>query len=219
MHHRKITKTVQICGLVLVGSPISPAVEVAETRANSGQCDTQTVDQQLAETFGSVGIFANMRGTPGSIRAVARQLLSAALDAPPVDAACPIGCGATPATIVYKVHPSAYLDQAKQRQVCQDLERETTKTPLRFSEKRFATVDDLNEWIMDFSRGKGPEGKELYRLCSSNCSPRYTFLIKTPDDGAFYVEPEVVCGLARDRSNKRYSLSTSRRSSCTDEAS
>lgn len=217
MHHQKFAKTVLIWGFVLLASATSSAVEVTQTPTKSSQCDAQTVDQQLSETFGSVGAFANLRGKPGSIRAVASQLLSEALNAsPPDDATCPLECEPQPATIVYKVQPTAFLSQTKQRQVCQGLERKTTKKPLRFKEKRFASVDDLNEWIMDFSRGKGPEGKELYRLCSSNCSPRYTFLIKNPDDGAFYVESKVVCGFARYRPNKRYSLSTSRRTSCAD---
>lgn len=217
MHHQEIAKTTLIWCYVLLASSTSSAIDVAENPIKTNQCDAQVVDEQLTETFGSVGVFANLRGKPGSIRAVAAKLLSEALHAPPPDdATCPIECEPRPATIVYKVQPTAFLRQKKQRQVCLALERKTTKKPFRFAEKRFASVDDLNEWIMDFSRGKGPEGKQLYRLCSSNCSPRYTFLIKNKDDGAIYVESEVVCGLARDRSNKRYSLATSRQTRCAD---
>ncbi len=117
-------------------------------------------------------------------------------------ATCPVGCATAQATIIYKVLPTAFLDQTEQREVCLKFERDTTESPLRFAEKRFISLDDLNQWIMDFSRGKGPEGKDLYRLCSSNCSRRDTFFIN--NNG----------GLARDRKNQRYNLSTSLRTRC-----
>ncbi len=217
MHHREIANTLLIWGFVQLASPTSAAGEVTEAATVPNQCDTQSVDQQLTETFGSVGVFANLRGQPGSIRAVAAQLLTEALNASPQDdTTCPVGCEPGPATIVYKVQPTAFLSETKQRQICLGFERRTIKKPLHFPKKRFASVDDLNEWIMDFSRGKGPEGKQLYQLCASNCSPRYTFLIDSSHDGAYHVASEVICGLARDRSNKRYSLSTFRRSNCSD---
>ena len=208
----KITLILSVASLFFL--PLT-VVGAAEHLEDPERCDTQSVDQELAQTFGSVGVLANLRGTPGSIRAVARQLLSEALEAAPSDVTCPAGCDQTPVTIVYKVMPTTHLDDTKQRNICRNLESKTTKVPFRFAEKRFASLNNLNEWMMDFSRGKGPDGKRLYRMCASNCSPRYTFLIKNPDDGAFQLESEVVCGRARDRSVKRYSLSISLRMKCT----
>ncbi len=190
-----------------------------EEQHNADKCNGNPLDQPLDAGFGSVALFANLRSTPDSIRAVAKQMLSQALEETSIrTATCPVGCVTEAATIIYKVLPTAFLDQAKQRKVCLEYENDTTETPLRFAEKRFTSLDDLNEWIMNFSRGKGPEGKELYRLCSSNCSPRYTFFINNNSDEDFHVESEVVCGLARDRENKRYSLSTSLRSRCANKA-
>ena len=129
MHSREITKTGLIGAYALLASSISFATEVIETPPKTSQCDTQTVDQQLTETFGSVGTLANLRGKPGSIRAVAAELLSEALSAAPLDdITCPTGCKPNPATIVYKVQPTAFLSETKQRQVCLGLERKTTKT-------------------------------------------------------------------------------------------
>lgn len=192
-----------------------PLAHAEEQATISGTCAQNPTDQAMASRFGSVALFANLRSTPDSVRAVAKQMLSQALEKTSTgDVDCPAGCEATQATIVYKVLPTGYLDQAKQRDVCLKYERDTTESPLRFAEKRFNSLDELNQWVTDFSRGRGAEGKELYRLCASNCSPRYTFFIQNNGDQDFRVESEVVCGLARDRKNKRYSLSTSLRSRC-----
>ena len=59
----------------------------------------------------------------------------------------------------------------------------------------------------------GEDGKLLYERCYSNCSPRYTFLIAEHTSG-YAVRTEVHCGLARDRSNDRYRISTALRRSC-----
>lgn len=175
----------------------------------------EATDAPLADTYGSVGVLANLRGSDGSIRAVAKDLLAAALEqqrVPPQS--CADGCAAGEPVIVYKVQPSAYLSEDRQRAECRQYERDTSAEPLRFAKREFASLDDLNKWIMDFSRGKGDDGKVLYAACASNCSPRYTFLIEPRDGARLILETEVVCGLARDKKVSQYSLSTALRSHC-----
>ncbi len=189
-------------------TPAAPAAAAPELCAATAT--------QLADTFGSVGVLANLRRSDGSIRAVAQDLLAAALEQlRQVTPSCPGGCGAGESTIVYTVRPTAYLDADRQRSECRQYERETSASPLRFADHEFDSLDALNEWIMDFSRGKGADGKALYGACASNCSPRYTFLIKPRDGTTLTLDAEVVCGLARDKKVSEYSLSTALMTNCS----
>jgi hypothetical protein len=165
--------------------------------------------------FGSAGFIHNMAGHPDSIRAVAGRLLDDALNGEATQAhECGPDCVASDqAEVVYRVVPTSFLAAEEQRDVCLQLETETKETPLRFEPKAFDTVDELNEWIMAFSQGQGEDGELLYERCYSNCSPRYTFLIAGRTSG-FEVQTEVQCGLARDRSNDQYRITTALRRSC-----
>ena len=199
-----------VLGTALV-MPAGPAAVAAPA-----QCAAAATDTPLGDTFGSVGVLANLRGSNGSIRAVARDLLAAALEQQRrATAACPGGCAGGESTIVYKVLPTAYLDGDRQREECRQYERETSAAPLHFAAHEFDSLAALNEWIMDFSRGKGADGKALYAACASNCSPRYTFLIKPRDGTTLMLETEVVCGLARDKSVTQSRLSTALRTTCS----
>ena len=163
----------------------------------------------------AVALMANLRNSSGSVSAVAEELLGRAIDPNTwPESACPDGCELAGREVVYKVLPTVYIEKTAQRPECVRLESETSEQPLRFGSQRFATLEDMTKWIMRFSRGKGEDGKALYRECASNCSPRYTFLIRNGDGGGFVLEPEVVCGLARDKDSTRYSLTTSLRTSC-----
>lgn len=170
----------------------------------------------LMEEKGSAGIMYNLAEHPKSIRAVAAKLLSAALDstAAKVPPACAAGC--TPAKdpeVIYRVAPAAFLPKAKQQALCLGLEQETQSAPLNFSAQEFNTVDELNSWVMEFSQGRGPEGLKLYAQCGGNCSPRYTFVI-APGASGLRVQTQVICGLARDRENDDYDVSTALRKRC-----
>ena len=197
-----------LCAALLIPAGVAIA-------ATTEVCTAPTTDAKLTDTFGSVGVLANLRGSDGSIRAVAQDLLAAALEQQRIATpSCPTGCTGGEPTIVYRVLPTAYLNKDRQRAECQQNERETSAVPLRFAKHEFNSLDDLNEWIMDFSRGKGDEGKALYAACASNCSPRYTFLIKPRGGNTLMLETEVVCGLARDKKVTQYSLSTALRTYC-----
>ena len=164
----------------------------------------------------TVALMANLRNSAGSVSAVAEELLGSALDPGTwPEPACPDDCELAGREVVYKVLPTVYIEKSRQRPECLRLESETSEQPLHFESQRFATLEEMTKWIMRFSRGKGEDGKALYRECSSNCSPRYTFLIRNVDGGGFVLEPEVVCGLARDKDSTRYSLTTRLRTSCS----
>lgn len=158
----------------------------------------------------------NFADHPESIRAVAARLLKRALDTPaaPQAAACGDKCEPrAPLQVVYRVEPTVFLAPERQQALCLKLEQSTAADPLAFPNKEFKSVDELNAWIMDFSQGRGVEGKQLYAQCGANCSPRYTFLI-APVGGSLRVQSRVLCGRARDRASDQYSVSTALRASC-----
>ncbi len=179
-------------------------------------CGTATHEVPLATETGSVGLIKNLAEDPTSIRAVAGRLLASALngDSNPGSSACDGACAGDHKTqIVYRVAPTVYLAKNLQREECEIFESETSKHPLTFDHDEFHNIEELNEWITAFSQGRGKEGRRLYELCSSNCSPRYTFLI-AEHNARYAVKAEVLCGLARDKSSDIYQVSTAVRRTC-----
>lgn len=200
--------------LALVVLPL--ASQAADVGTQALDCALAADETPLATATGSAGIIKNLTEDPSSIRAVAGRLLSNALiaDGSAAGADCGAACAQRDAAqIVYRVAPTAYLADDQQREVCRKFESETSSRPLTFDQREFRSVAELNEWITAFSQGHGEDGRLLYALCSSNCSPRYTFLIAEQNAG-YAVKAEVLCGLARDRSNDVYRMSTAVRRSC-----
>ena len=117
------------------------------------------------------------------------------------------------AEVIYRVAPMSFLPRGEQNALCLQLEDETAAAPLSFTPPTFGGVEALNRWISELSQGRGDDGKALYERCASNCSPRYTFFIASEEAG-YSVRAEVLCGLARDKSNDQYLISTALRRSC-----
>lgn len=184
--------------------------------AGLDDCPIPRAETPLATEYGSAGFIKNMAESPDSIRAIAAGLLGVALtdDAQPAvpgcDPSCPVG---QLSEVVYRVAPVAFLPDEKQHEVCLTFEKQTSETPMLFDPRSFASVDDLNEWMTAFSQGRGEDGRLLYERCGSNCSPRYTFFIASEGAG-YQVKAEVLCGLARDKSNDQYLISTALRQRC-----
>lgn len=177
-------------------------------------CPDAGAEVPLATETGSVAFMHNLTGHPDSIREVAGRLLEDALEGPGALKACEPDCPEDKRSeVIYRVAPTAFLATTEQRPVCLEFEDETREHPLEFAPRAFATLDELNDWIMEFSQGRGEDGKLLYERCSSNCSPRYTFLIAEQSAG-YEVKAEVQCGLARDRSINDYRISTALRRTC-----
>ena len=210
----KMTKDIRTLFLALAIFPLAAAA--SDVVAPVADCAPASHETPLATETGSVGIIKNLAEDPSSIRAVAGRLLSSALtsDSKMPHGDCDAACAQrAQSQVVYRVAPTAYLADDQQREVCRKFENETTSRPLTFNQREFRSVDELNEWIMAFSQGRGEDGRLLYELCSSNCSPRYTFLIAEQSSG-YAVKAEVLCGLARDRSNDIYRVSTAVRRTC-----
>ena len=204
------------CVFVLALAVFPLSCEASDVGARPTDCALTPAETQIATATGSGGIMKNLAEHPSSIRAIAGRLLSDALiaDSKQAGTDCDAACAQRDtAEIVYRVAPTAYLADNQQREVCRKFESETSSHPLTFNQRRFRNVDELNEWIMAFSQGQGEDGRLLYELCSSNCSPRYTFLIAEQNAG-YAVKAEVLCGLARDRSNDVFRVSTAVRRSC-----
>lgn len=198
--------------LALVLAPLA-----AQAAGPASDCNPVHREVPLDTAMGSVGFIKNMAEDPTSIRAVAGRLLESALNGDTKITRhdeCTGNCkDRVRSEVVYRVSPTAFLDPAEQHDVCRQFETETTVHPMEFDARSFASVAELNDWIMAFSQGRGDDGRLLYERCSSNCSPRYTFLIAEQNSG-YAVRTQVLCGLARDKANDQYRISTALRRSC-----
>lgn len=182
----------------------------------TAECPREKDEKPIATEYGSAGFMKNLAESEDSIRTIAGRMLKSALTAE--NTRLPEGCesfcgGAEVPEVVYRVAPVAFLADDKQNDVCVAFEEQTSADPMLFGARSFASVAELNDWIMAFSQGRGDDGKLLYERCSSNCSPRYTFLIGQENSG-YEVRAEVLCGLARDKSNDQYLISTALRRRC-----
>ena len=201
----------------LLASATVAAASAEMSPLQSRACGENHSEISLASQIGSASFMHNLAQHPESIRAIAQKLLEEALNEEDTETpGCTSDCDESKRSeIIYRVSPIDFLSQEKQNSVCSQFEAQTTTSPLEFGPKKFDTIEQLNDWIMDFSQGNGPDGKLLYDQCSSNCSPRYTFLI-SEGLGRYTVKARVLCGLARDKSNNRYRISTALRRLCID---
>jgi hypothetical protein len=185
----------------------------------SAECVTRPVDTAIDSELGSVGFMKNIAEHPESIRAIAKRLLVKAIESPAFRDVpdCGPGCAAPASpSVIYKVDPTVFLPEAEQQAMCLSLEDETAAKPLRFEQRAFASLEQLHDWMMEFSQGRGDDGKQLYAQCGGNCSPRYTFRIQQDGDN-LVINADVLCGLARDRKSDQYLVSTTVRWPCGSE--
>ena len=139
-----------------------------------------------------------MTNRAGSIRATSNHMLSSAIETTRSDKSVQ--------RIIFKSIPELSKKGADDDQMCARLEQATSQKPLDFDDKRFPTVDDLTDWIMDFTQGEGADGKSLYKQCPGKCSPQYTWWIY-PEQTELLVKARVVCGPPRDHDSNKYQLS------------
>ena len=203
---------------VLLHFPVAVLADnVADPEVASTTCPLLETETPIATEYGSAGIMKNLAESPDSIRAIAARLLDSALsrDIGLTEAGCVDQCAnGTQPEVVYRVAPIAFLPDEEQDKLCVTLEEQTSKFPMRFERREFDSVQGVTDWITAFSQGRGDDGKLLYEQCGSNCSPRYTFMI-TQRDKTYRVNTDVLCGLARDRDNDQYLISTSLRRTCS----
>ena len=168
-------------------------------------CDASRALTPLATEIASAGFLSNLGNRADSIRATSKRMLDNAIGTARSDASAQ--------RIVFKSIPELSTEADSDDQMCARLEKATTKAPLEFNGKRFASVDELTDWIMDFTQGKGEDGKSLYKQCPGKCSPQYTWWIVL-DKTDLLVEARVVCGAPRDRDGDKYHLSIALAASC-----
>ncbi len=157
---------------------------------------------------GSAGVMYNLAEHPTSIRAVAKKLLSAA-----VGSATAAQSAVTP-TILFRVTPAAYLPMAQQQVLCHQMVRQTQARPLHYGPRTFPNVAAFDAWLMEFSQGRGRDGRLLYQQCGGDCDPSFTFSVKS-EAQSLVVDAAVLCGYARDREINNYQLSTALLARCS----
>lgn len=169
------------------------------------QCGTPVDAAPLDTEIATAGYLANLSNSDGSIRSASNRMLSRAIET--------AKSSKPPQRVIFSSIPELSKKITSDDQMCRQHEEATAKAPLRFDDKRFASADDLTDWIMKFTRGKGAEGKSLYEQCPGKCSPQYTWWID-PVESDLLVKARVVCGMPRDRSGNEYQLSTALTAIC-----
>lgn len=164
--------------------------------AACSQAETVT---PLATETASAGYIANISNRKDSIRSTSNRMLTKAIES--------ASTSGEPRRIVFKSIPELSKKSTSDDAMCRRQEAETKTKPLVFDDKRFASADELTDWIMEFTRGKGADGRSLYEQCPGECSPQYTWWID-PKGSDLLVRARVVCGMPRDRSGDKYHLST-----------
>lgn len=190
--------------------------ETEEFDAPAPGCEGRISETAIDSELGSVGFMKNIAEHPESLRAIAKRLLATAVESNAFKRApaCGDACAGPPqARIVYKVEPTVFLPEGEQQALCLNLEDATAAKPLAFPRREFPSLAKLNDWIMEFSQGRGEDGKALYEQCGGNCSPRYSFYIEQAD-GKLSISADVLCGLARDKKSDQYLVSTAVRWQC-----
>ena len=190
---------------LLFGCYAAAAAATATGEDDASNCDASPALTPLATAIASAGFLSNLGNRADSVRATSKRMLDEAIGAARSDASAQ--------RIVLKSIPELSKKDDADDQMCERLEKATTKAPLEFNDKHFASVDELTDWIMDFTRGKGADGKSLYEQCPGKCSPQYTWWID-PGKTGLMVDAHVICGLPRDRDGDKYHLSIALAASC-----
>jgi hypothetical protein len=182
--------------VVLLASCLAASTAVGD--GDGKHCSPSPSAAPPATETATAGTWANLTNRAGSIRATSNHMLSSAIET--------ARSNKSVQRIIFKSIPELSKKAADDDQICARLEQATRQKPLEFDDKRFPTVDDLTDWIMDFTQGKGADGKSLYKQCPGECSPQYTWWIY-PEQTELLVKARVVCGPPRDHDSNKYQLS------------
>jgi hypothetical protein len=196
---------ITIAAMLLGFFPV--AVSVADT-----PCTPLNRPTLVRSTLASAGFFANLRNAPHSVSFQINQILSEARQARSELLARELMCrhsckDAVPAMILRSTPHQTLLDY-DEFQRCEELRQTTSRAPIRFSDRRFASAKEAQEWFEDLTQGDGPDGEALYKLCPGRCSPEYTST-EYLHDNSVVTSVSAVCSHARDRSDDQFSISAS----------
>jgi hypothetical protein len=183
-------------------------------------CAPDRVDVIENRTSATADYGANLRKSPGSLRAELSRLAKKAEDqASKADPASGTACSSTcpvveePAHILMSLVPNKFISGYADEQKCEELLKETSVRPLRFGPRRARSEKELGAWLSDVSQGRGDDGTALYGKCSGKCSPRYLLDVARDGDG-FVANLDVVCGPARDKADNTYAVASGYRWAC-----
>ncbi len=184
------------------------------------KCSSFVKDINIESNLATASVIANKLNKVGSIRFETSHMLEEAeknvLKVEKPTDLCPSNCDLPKEPIVvFKSVPNEFLSHYDESEKCGKLQEETEKNPLSYNNKDFPTLQSLEDWFGDFTRGKGADGKDLYERCSGKCSPQYECIISRNDD-KFLLDAQVLCGQARDKNDNKYVLSYSYRWICQD---
>lgn len=203
---KHLTSTLLLAGLVLL--------YCAVPSASAQSCgSTETFKQNGT---GSASVFSNATNSKGSLRHESGALLKAALGK--LDSAAPSdcqACGDAKGQVVLTSVPHAFLSGYSDEADCKKQFAATQAKPLQYLDRKFASLDELNSWVGDFSQGKGADGADLYVRCPGSCSPQFTYKIVRPAPNSLSASADVVCGPARDKSDNQYDLAVATSWSCS----
>lgn len=177
----------------------------ATADGSAEHCGPTSTDTPVATETATAGYLSNLTNRAGSIRAASKSMLDSAITT--------VRSDDSGRRIIFKSIPELSTKPDSDDKMCERLEQATTREPLQFDDKQFTSVDELTDWIMDFTRGKGADGKMLYEQCPGMCSPQYTWWIN-PDKSDLIVKARVVCGPPRNRDSDKYQLSIELAASC-----
>lgn len=177
----------------------------AQRVGDAKHCDASPTVTLLATEIASAGYLSNFTNRADSIRATSKRMLNSAIET--------VSSKASAQRIIFKSIPELSPKADADDHMCERYEKATTREPLEFDDKRFASVDKLTNWIMAFTQGKGADGKSLYEQCPGKCSPQYTWWID-PGETDLIVKARVVCGPPRDHDGDKYHLSTAYAALC-----
>lgn len=158
--------------------------------SDDGFCSTGIEIKKLA----SASSWANLRNSKGSLSFEINEILNSGLKDLSQDQ-----------KLVINSVPNKTLSNSNDNDYCKSKLDKTTQKKITYSPKSFASVDDLNDWIGDFSQGDGKEGSDMYKKCDRSCSPQYQYSI-AKDANDLKLEVEVICGLPRDKDDNQYSV-------------
>ncbi len=151
--------------------------------------------EPIQRVTASAGVISNMRNSENSIKFKSNQLLTDAFTK-------------TNELIIFTSVPTTFLEGEKDDNnvSCDTRFTETQSSPLVYIKNDFKNKDDLINWISNFSQGDGKEGNDLYKKCSGDCSPQYSYKITRNTAGNFSLTASVICGKARNKSDDLYEL-------------
>jgi hypothetical protein len=180
--------------------------------ATDSPCMPPNTELHVRSTLASAGFFANLRNASHSVSFQVDKLLSEARqarsDLMTREHACKHSCKDAVAAAVLRSTPNKTLTDYDEFQRCAELLKQTSKKPISFAHRTFATVKESQEWFHDLTQGDGPDGEELYRQCPGRCSPDYTS-VEYAQGNSVTISVNATCGHARNRSDDQYRLSAS----------